>query len=389
MKLKSVSVIKDDYLTCEELKKASDVIIRIIQEEEFSEEIKCLKQGNPITSNSKISSLNPFIDKSGILRVGGRLRNAEIAELQKYPILLPKGNFITNLIIKYYHEKHLHGGVQLLLFVLRQEFWIINSRIEIKKCVWKCVKGRFRAKTQSQLMGDLPTNRVIPSRIFSGTGADFTGPFLVKIKKGRGVRPTKCYVCIFICLATKAVHLELVGDLSSESFIAALKRFTARRGKPEEISTDCGTNFVGADRILMKEIPILNSSPEFRNWILAENIKWNFNPPSAPHHGGLWEAAVKSILKYHLRRMIGCQILTYEEFLTLITQVEGCLNSRPITPISNDPNELGALTPGYFLIGAPLIVVPERDLTSKKVTPLQRWFVNAANITGILETFVK
>ncbi|XP_054708471.1 uncharacterized protein LOC129218267 [Uloborus diversus] len=133
LKLKSVSVTKRDYLTCEELKKASEVIIRIIQEEEFSEEIKCLKEGKPITSNSKISSLNPFIDKSGILRVGGRLKNAEIAESQKYPILLPKGNFITNLIIKSYHEKHLHCGVQLLLFLLREEFWIINARIEIKK----------------------------------------------------------------------------------------------------------------------------------------------------------------------------------------------------------------------------------------------------------------
>jgi hypothetical protein len=179
------------------------------------------------------------------MRVGGRLKNAEISENQKHPIIIPKNHCITKLLITHYHEMHLHGGVQLLLSSIRQNYWIINAKDAIRRYMWKCVKCcRHRLGKTTQLIADLPKSRVTPCRVFSKIGVDFAGPFQIKMKKGRGVRPIKNYVCVFICFTTKAVHLEVVGDLSSEAFIASLKRFTARRGKPNEIYSDCDNNFI-------------------------------------------------------------------------------------------------------------------------------------------------
>lgn len=154
--------------------------------------------------------------------------------------------------------------------------------------------------------------------------------------------------------------------------LAALKRFASRRGKPLEIRSDCGTNFIGANRALEEIITSIQSNPEHQDWLSSEGISWKFNPPASPHHGGIWETTVKS-MKAHLKKTIGVQILTYEEFLTLLTQIEACLNSRPITPVSSDPNDLTALTPGHFIIGTPLTAIPEQGLINYKVTYGQRW----------------
>ncbi|XP_035226444.1 uncharacterized protein LOC118198782 [Stegodyphus dumicola] len=156
----------------------------------------------------------------------------------------------------------------------------------IRKCVTCC---RHRSELSYQAMGDLPASRVNPARAFSKCGVDFPGPFQVKPKKGRGVRTVKICVCVFVCLVLR--HLEQVGDMTTDSFIAALKRFIARRGRPEEMYNDCGTNFIGANR----QLKSYRSDQRVTRYLIEEEIKWNFNPPSAPHFGGLWEAAVKAI----------------------------------------------------------------------------------------------
>ncbi|GBO34490.1 hypothetical protein AVEN_109545-1 [Araneus ventricosus] len=221
-------------------------------------------------------------------------------------------------------------------------------------------------------MADLPRSRVQPSRVFSRVGTDYAGPFLIKPRRGRGTQRMKCYICVFVCFTTKAVHIEIVGDLTSEAFIAALKRFICRRGKPTEIHSDCGTNFIAADRELRRVVASFRKDEPVNKFFMEESIKWKFNPPAAPHFGGLWEAAVKSA-KLHLKRTIGKQILTYEEFLTLIIQIEACLNSRPLCPISEDPSELAVLTPGHFIIGTALTTIPEENLLDEKISSLKRW----------------
>jgi transposase InsO family protein len=166
----------------------------------------------------------------------------------------------------------------------------------------------------------------------------------------------KGYIAIFVCFATKAVHIELVTSLTTEAFLAALRRFIAHQGKQRTIYSDNGTNFQGAANQLREIYTMLHNTSEMarvQDLLANEGCNWKFIPPHAPHHGGLWEAAVKS-MKYHLRRTLGSNIATYEELSTLLSEIEACLNSRPLCTLSDDPFNQTYLSPGHFLIGEPL-----------------------------------
>lgn len=152
----------------------------------------------------------------------------------------------------------------------------------------------------------------------------------------------------------------------------AFRRFISRRGPVQTIYSDNGTNFVGANNFL-KEVFESNGEWAYDEIANEFNLEWKFQTPYAPHHGGLHEAAVKST-KYHLHRVIGKQNLTFEEYYTLLTQVEACVNSRPICPLSDDPNDLVALTPAHFLIGEPIITLIEpHNLNDVQPWRLKRW----------------
>ncbi|XP_070166148.1 uncharacterized protein [Polyergus mexicanus] len=221
-------------------------------------------------------------------------------------------------------------------------------------------------------MGNLPQPRVKPSAPFSHTGVDYAGPMNIIPSVGRGQRSKKYYVAVFICLSTKAVHLEYVDDYASNGFLSAFRRFASRRGLPSDMYSDNGTNFQGADRELNTTFQRLVADPQIQDAIANDNIKWHFIPPSAPHFGGLWEAGVKG-LKFHLKRAIGSRTLSQIEFATLLCQIEACLNSRPISALHDDPNDFSALTPGHFLVGRPLVSPPEESVLDIDSNRLSRW----------------
>lgn len=210
------------------------------------------------------------------------------------------------------------------------------------------------------MMGDLPVARVSECKAFLNTGVDYAGPFNITISKRRGVKSQKAYLCLFVCLATKALHLELASDLSTPVFLAALRRFVARRGTVNTIYCDQGTNFIGASNSLDELYQFL-SSPEFHeaysSELLAQRITFQFNPPASPHFGGLWEANVRSV-KVHLYKSLGSQILTYEELNTLIVEIEAVLNSRPLCQINADSRDPIAITPAHFLCQTPIDHLP-------------------------------
>ncbi|GBN54526.1 hypothetical protein AVEN_127163-1 [Araneus ventricosus] len=219
-------------------------------------------------------------------------------------------------------------------------------------------------------MGNPPSERVNVSAPFSNTGVDFAGPFLIKYKGQRKGTLHKVYVEIFVCMSIKAVHIEMVTDLTSEAFISALKRFFARRSKCSTLFSDSATNFVDAQAELNKLHNFINNPDN--NSSNFWPIKWKFISPVSPNFGGLWEAGVKSF-KHHFRRTIGTTNLTYEEFNTVIVEIEGILNSRPITEISFDINDLVTLTPGHFLIGRPINTVAEPELINVSDNRISRW----------------
>lgn len=213
-------------------------------------------------------------------------------------------------------------------------------------------------------MGDLPRNRITFSRPFQKVGVDFGGPLLIKSSKLRKTPLQKCYIALFVCMATKAIHLELVTSLSTEAFLLALKRFISRRGNPSVIYSDNATNFSGS-RNQLRELYEYFKGSEVTNcmktFAVANKITWKFIPPLSPHWGGIWEAGIKST-KNHFKRNIGDAHLTFEELNTVLTQIEAILNSRPLCALSNDPSDLDCLTPGHFLIGSSLTSYPEAQL---------------------------
>ncbi|XP_024869329.1 uncharacterized protein LOC112453022, partial [Temnothorax curvispinosus] len=348
--------------------------LRVVQGLHFTNEITALSSNRAVSHRSSLASLSPFLDDHGVLRVGGRLKHALLSTDERHPMIAPPSSWLTRLLIESCHRRTLHGGVQLTLGLLRRRFWIPRGRSVVKQRLHRCITcTRWRAATPQPPMGDLPRGRVTPARPFLRTGLDYAGPILLRTSKGRGHRAYKGFIAVFVCLCTKAVHLDVVSDYTTDAFLAAFRRFISRRGLCEEMYSDCGTNFVGADRVLRELFRA--SSADGRRLAHAaamEGITWHFNSPAAPHFGGLWEAAVKST-KFHLRRVIGETTLTFEEMSTLLSQVEACLNSRPLQALSDDPNDISALTPGHFLIGAPLLAVPEPALNDAAESSLSRW----------------
>ncbi|KAL4083557.1 hypothetical protein QTP88_028873 [Uroleucon formosanum] len=358
------------FLRKAELDRAAQVLAADSQRVYFAELLRELSAGNRISSRP-LARLSPFVDPVGVLRVGGRLRHSTLNYDCKHPILLHKRSHFSLLLCRRWHRATCHAGPRVLVTLISRQFWVVSLRSVLHSVISTCVVCvRHDAKPLQPYMADLPDTRVQQRRPFERVGVDYAGPLQMRELSLRKSRVVKIYVSVFVCFCTKAVHLEVVTDLSTDAFLAAFDRFIARRGLPSDVFSDCGTNFIGADR----QLRMLLESPEGQAAIANTRAAcvWHFNPPSAPHFGGLWEAAVRST-KRLLVRVIGTHIFTYEEFSTVLARVEAILNSRPLTPASSDPHDLDCLTPGHFLIGQPLLAIPPRSNPESSIKLTQRW----------------
>ncbi|XP_066581197.1 uncharacterized protein [Prorops nasuta] len=331
------------------------------------DELVSLNANQPLTKRSCLYNLRPFLDDQGIIRAEGRLTHSALTFPAKHLPILPKTSSLSQLYIHYGHKLALHAGPTLTLGVLMHHMWITGANGLVKRLVRTCIHCfRTRPRQGTQRMDDLPPSRVIPSRPFTTTGLDYAGPFKLKCSKGRGQRTFKGYIALFVCFATKDIHLEAIGDLTTQSFLSTLRRFISRRRICHRIVSDNGTNFQGADRELRD---LFKATFEFYTAIaidlVDQGITWEFIPPSSPHFGDLWEAGVKAT-KHHLVRIFGEHNLTFEEFATFLAEKESCLNSRPLCPLSGDIEVLRVLTPSHFLLGGPSGLI--HDLPIHEIT---------------------
>ncbi|XP_070167756.1 uncharacterized protein [Polyergus mexicanus] len=368
------------FITSAELNSARTRWVRVAQRQDYEEEITRLERGQPLLARSTLRPLRPFLDDEGLLRVGGRLQRALLPFNEKHPLILSKTNHLSLLFVREAHAMSLHGGPQLTRSLLLRRVWILRANSLTRSVIHACVRcTRFRAVAADQQMGQLPAERLEPIRPFRMSGVDYAGPVQMCASTGRGHRTVKGYICLFVCLTSKAVHLEPVTSLTSVSFLAAFRRFTSRRGHCQQLLSDNGTNFRGAAKELASMFRAASDFYKESVTSLAnDGTTWSFIPPGAPHFGGLWEAGVKSV-KYHLRRVIGDHTLSYEELATVLTQVEACLNSRPLYALSNDPSDLSTLTPGHLLIGEPLVNSAEKPAQDDHLCRLtNRWVLTSA-----------
>lgn len=322
-----------------------------------------------VARESPLLKMTPFLDGNDIMRVGGRIKRSLMPFDTKHPIILHNQCRFTHLLALEAHHRTLHGGTQQCMQYMRQRFWSLNIRKPIKFVALKCI-GCFRQRkeTAQQLMGDLPSTRVRSGYAFESVGVDYCGPITIKERYGRTKKTYKAYIAVFVCMKTKAVYLDIVTELTTDALLACLTRLISLRGSVREIYSDNASTFHGANNEL-KEI--------FAHWQEMSHdenfpIKWNFIAPLSPSQGGIWERAVRSV-KHHLRRVIGTQTLTFEEYLTVLTQVSACLNSRPIMTLDDDYASVEALTPAHLVIGRRLIGPPQYDYMEIPDNSLQRW----------------
>lgn len=360
-------------LTFDEINAAQTLCLRHAQVC-FQDDYQLLLANKPLGSRSQLVKLAPMIDKDNLLRVGGRLHHSQLPTDAKHPVLLPKAHRITKLLLEHEHRVNLHPGVSSLYVIVRQRFWIFGARNLIRKITHDCLPCfRQRHHTSHQQMANLPSVRITQALPFVNTGCDYAGPILLKDANVRKPRMSKGYICFFVCLVTSAIHLELVTDLTTESFLAALRRFISLRGKCSKMYSDNGTNFIGAKRSL-DEMQKLLSSPQHTDVVTStladEGIKWILIPPRAPHWGGKWESAVRCV-KLHLRRVIGNSTLTLEQMRTLLAQISAVINSRPLCYTSD--TEVNYLSPAHFLIGRPFTTLPDPDLSHLPAGRLGYW----------------
>ena len=360
-------------ITREEIHFVKERLIIVNQQVAFPEEYKALTNKESVSKTSSLLSFNPFIDGKGILRVSGRLVQAPgLSYDERHPMILPYNCELSRLLVRFTHLISLHGDNELVHRLIRLQFAIPKVKNLIKATIHRCkICVIHKQKVQSQLMGALPAERTTCSRPFSTTGVDFAGPFDIKSFSGRGCRMSKGYVCLFVCFSTRAIHLEAVSDLSTESFLAAFHRFASRRGCPSQVVSDNGRNFVGAAKAIAQDfLKVIQQKTE--DAFQAQQLTWKFIPPGAPHMGGLWEAGVKSFKK-HFKKVAGDFKFTFEEFGTLLSKIEACLNSRPISAMTENPNDPVALTPGHFLIGAPLLAPAEPEIQDSPSSIIRHW----------------
>ena len=330
--------------------------VKLTQESMFKDEFKALSNGEDLKS-SRIAMLRPFLDSNGIIRVGGRLQNAQGVNFDSInPVLLPACD-LSKLVLQEIHETNLHCTAKTVMGLAKEKAWIINLnrlvRIVMRECL---VCKKFISKNLKPFMADLPQDRVNASELlpFANCFVDFLQHIWIK-EAGPG-RTKRAYIAVFGCQQTRAVHLEPVSGLSMDKFLLALRRFLARRGTPYKIKSDNAKQFKATAKYLSQVFDKAGIK-KLKNFASDFGIDWTFSVPYASSQNGTIESLVKRV-RYHVRRIVGSKKLNFEELATLCYEFESIINMRPLCQNTDDPG-VSALTPADLLMIRPRKRLPE------------------------------
>ena len=308
---------------------------------------------------TQLSNSLGLIEEEGILRCKRRLHNSELEFNTKHPIIIPKDHRLTESIVQKCHREVHHCGVRATLGRLRTKYWVVKGRQMVKRILGRCITcKRLEGKAYSVAQtADLPGFRVREAAPFSNVGIDFAGPLFVKCCSKC---PSKVYIALFSCCVTRAIHLELVRDLSAETFLCCLRRFAARRGMPSLIVSDNAKTFKAAERAVRR----LFNQPKVKAELQTKRVTWRFNLERAPWWGGFFERMVRSV-KRCLRKVLGNAKLTVDELTTVLVEIEGTLNARPLTD-EYEECEGEVLTPSHLIYGRAINFIPQREVVREE-----------------------
>lgn len=296
--------------------------------------------GKPVPSDSRLRTLAPELDAQGLLRVGGRLRRAtDLAEDLRHPIVLGTKHRVTTLIIQKYDKAVCHAGAERVFAEIRRRYWVLQGREAVRLFQRTCPDcQKRRAQPNIPRMADLPPCRLkVGQQAFHCTGVDCFGPFLVK--RGRGTQ--KRWGIIYKCMTTRAVHIEVLHHMDTDSFFMSFRRFQSRRGRPHTLLSDQWTNFRGESEL---KAGFEDMAEDLKNRLAPYQVCFQFNPPNAPHFGGTWEWEVRSF-KTALNTTLRAQTVSDEVFSTVLTEIEAVLNSKPLGYVSTDVADVDPVTP--------------------------------------------
>ena len=330
---------------------ARDKLTMSIQQHAFSDDKERLnrplnpRSKQPTLKHPQLRLLNPFIDSTGLLRVGGRISSASnLSYNMKHPMILPHNEHNVRAMALHEHQRQGHAGTNHVWSSISREFWILHGRQTVKQVIAACVECQKKFKRPGhQQMADLPRERIEGFAAFEATSMDVFGPVMVK-NGGRAYH--KRWILLFNCMTCRAVHFEMLRDLSSSTFINALVRFHGRRPGLRILYSDQATNFCGGERELKKAVEEWNQTCQ--EDLALRGIDWKHSPPHSPHCGGCWERLIQGA-----KRLISVIMERGKEdvdvYATMLVEVERIMNNRPITYCSSDPRDLSALTPADFL----------------------------------------
>ena len=329
---------------------AVNLLIKAAQLCAFPSELTYLTSGHAVSSNSSLASLSPFLDEYGVIRVGGRLAKSPYSVDVKHPVIIPQLHPLTTALFNHFHEKSGHQGRQITRGALSDAgIYILHGSSVVKKLIRECVTcRRIRGKLVTQKMADLPEDRVAEIPPFYNCGIDVAGPWYVRdgVTTRRRSGRAKVWLLMFTCLASRAVHIELLYAMDTAAFILAYKRFVALRGSCKLLRSDRGSNFIGASNISLPDKEVMGQ-------LSVLGCRWEFNPPCAPHFGGVWERKIGQVKRGMDAALLaaGNRLLSPDEFSTLVQEAAAVVNSTPLWEISSDPNDPVPLSPAMLLTG--------------------------------------